>query len=199
MPSRTRLETAAADVIRILKGISECSNARIAIIGGLAVWRYIPTGRTTEDIVNIHNAPQGVKQRLLALPNSPFIQQAQFFYYKTPGGSHIQVDITPEWQSPYMPAAAVKPRDLPAGAIPWISETDLVVFKMKSCGLRPQPSKSRTDAADAGNLLEQLTVHASLNLTAAQRAIVEPCIEDVVANGTKTTAWWRARLGLPAS
>ena len=48
MPSRTQLETAAAGVIRILKGIGEYSNARIAIIGGLALWRYIPTGRTTE-------------------------------------------------------------------------------------------------------------------------------------------------------
>ncbi|KAL9123826.1 MAG: hypothetical protein Q9217_006783 [Psora testacea] len=202
MPTRTQLETAAADVIRILRGISEYSNARIAIIGGLALWRYIPTGRTTEDvdfIVNIANAPQAVKQRLLALPNSPFIQQAQFFYHKTPGGSHIQIDITPEWQSPYMPAAAVKLRDLPAGAIPWISETDLVVFKMNSCGLRAQTSKKRTDAADARALLEKLTVHASLNLTSAQRAIVEPCIKDVVAHGTKTKAWWRERLGLSAS
>ncbi len=31
-----------------LKGISEYSNARIAVIGGLALWKYIPTGRTTE-------------------------------------------------------------------------------------------------------------------------------------------------------
>lgn len=48
MVSLDELETAAADVIRILKGISEYSNARVAIIGGLALWRYIPTGRTTE-------------------------------------------------------------------------------------------------------------------------------------------------------
>ncbi|MCJ1401157.1 hypothetical protein MMC11_004369 [Xylographa trunciseda] len=176
MPTQTQLETAAADVIRILKGISEYSNARIAIIGGLALWKYIPAGRTTEDvnfIVNIGNAPQGVKETLLALPNSPF--------------------------SPYMPAAAAELRDLPAGAIPYISATDLVVFKMNSCGLRAQTSKKRTDAADAQVLLERLTVHASLNLTDAQRAIVEPCIKDVVAHGTKTKGWWRERLGLPAS
>lgn len=98
-----------------------------------------------------------------------------------------------------MPAAAVKLRDLPAGAIPWISATDLVVFKINSCGLRAQTSKKRTDAADAQALLEKLTVHGSLNLTAAQRAIVELCIQDVVAHGTKSKAWWRQRLGLPAS
>ncbi len=88
-----------------------------------------------------------------------------------------------------MPAAAAKLSDLPAGAIPYISATDLVVFKMKSCGLRAQISKKRTDAADAQALLEGLTVHASLNLTDAQRVIVEPCIKDVVAHGTKTKAW----------
>ena len=48
MPTRSQLETAAADVIGILKGISEYSDARIAIIGGLALWKYIPRGRTTE-------------------------------------------------------------------------------------------------------------------------------------------------------
>jgi len=98
-----------------------------------------------------------------------------------------------------MPAAAVKLRDLPAGAIPWISATDLVVFKMNSCGLRAQPSKRRTDATDAQTLLEKLTVHGPLSLTASQRAIVEPCIKDVVAHGSKTETWWRQRLGLPAS
>jgi hypothetical protein len=45
MPSRPQLETVAADVIRILKGMPEYSDARIAIIGGLALWKYIPTGR----------------------------------------------------------------------------------------------------------------------------------------------------------
>ena len=53
MPIRAQLEAAAADVIRILKGISEYSNARIAIIGGLALWKYIPVGRTT-DVSNPH-------------------------------------------------------------------------------------------------------------------------------------------------
>ncbi|KIX02795.1 uncharacterized protein Z518_08737 [Rhinocladiella mackenziei CBS 650.93] len=202
MPTRMQLETAAADVIGILKDVSEYSDARVAVIGGLALWKYIPNGRTTEDIdfiVNIGNAPQRVKQRLLALPNSPFVQQAQFFYYKTPSGPHIQIDITPQWQSPYMPATAAKLRDLTAGAIPYISATDLVVFKMNSCGLRPQTSKKRTDAADAQALLEKLTVQASLKLTNAQKAIVEPSVDDVVAHGTKTMMWWREHLGLPTS
>ncbi|PHH58675.1 hypothetical protein CDD81_4883 [Ophiocordyceps australis] len=57
-----------------------------------------PTHRkTTEDvdfIINIDEAPDGVKRRLLALSDSPFIQRAQMFYYKCPAGGWIQVDFT---------------------------------------------------------------------------------------------------------
>jgi len=98
-----------------------------------------------------------------------------------------------------MPPAAMKLRDLPAGVISCISATDLVVFKMNSCGLWAQTPKKRTDATNAQVLLERLTVHTSLNLIDAQRVIVEPCIRDVVAHGTKNEAWWRERLNLPTS
>lgn len=48
MPSLQELEGAAADVISILKGVDEFKEASIAVIGGLALWKYIPSGRTTE-------------------------------------------------------------------------------------------------------------------------------------------------------
>lgn len=47
MPSFTELEAAASAVIRILKTIPEFSSSRIAIIGGLGLWRYIRNYRTT--------------------------------------------------------------------------------------------------------------------------------------------------------
>lgn len=101
MPSLQELERAAIDVLRILKGINEFKDASIAVIGGLALWKYIPSGRTTEDVdfmINVHSAPDGVKQKLLKLPESRFVQHAQFFYYKSPSGQHIQIDIVPSWQ-----------------------------------------------------------------------------------------------------
>ena len=98
-----------------------------------------------------------------------------------------------------MPAAAAKLRDLPAGATPYISAIDLVVFKINSCGLRAQMSKKRTDAADAQALLDRLSGQAPLSLTNAQKAAVEQGINDVVTHGTKTKEWWREKLGLPAS
>lgn len=119
MSSRQELEAAAADVIKILKGIDEFKEASIAVIGGLALWKYIPYGRTTEVcaaqlesipekadhgyqdvdfIINCANAPDGVKQKLLRLPDSPFVQYAELFYYKNPRGQQIQIDITPHSQ-----------------------------------------------------------------------------------------------------
>ncbi|KAJ9158524.1 hypothetical protein NKR19_g3245 [Coniochaeta hoffmannii] len=102
MDARVRLERAAADVIVILKGIAEYSEASIAVIGGLALWKYIQGGRGTQDvdfIISIDSAPHSVKNKLLALPNSPFIQQAQYFLYEDREGNYVQIDITPAWQS----------------------------------------------------------------------------------------------------
>lgn len=61
-------------------------------------------------IINTDSAPEGVKKRLLNLPNSPFIQQAQFFFYKNHNGSYIQVDITPGRQ--VRPYTSILPRIL---------------------------------------------------------------------------------------
>jgi len=50
MPSLAELNSAASEVIIILKGIPEYANARVAVIGGLALWNYLQNGRTTEVI-----------------------------------------------------------------------------------------------------------------------------------------------------
>lgn len=48
MPDLLALQQAAADVIQILKRIEVYSNAKVAVIGGLALWTYLPEGRSTE-------------------------------------------------------------------------------------------------------------------------------------------------------
>ncbi|KAG0159428.1 hypothetical protein PDIDSM_6950 [Penicillium digitatum] len=109
-PSFAELEAAAGAVIGILKTMPEFSNSRIAVIGGLGLWNYLRRYRTTEDVdflITVQGAPKAVKDRLLAMPSSPFQQQAQLFFYKGVGGKLIQIDITPDWQSPYIPSAAV--------------------------------------------------------------------------------------------
>ncbi len=95
-----------------------------------------------------------------------------------------------------MPADAQKLKYIPHCTVPYISPTDLIVFKINSCGLRAQASKKRTHAADAQALLELETRRHALSLTVTQREIVEPCIADVVKHGNMSEEWWRERLGL---
>ena len=46
--TRDALEQAAIDVIGLLKSIRQYSDAKVAIIGGLALWNYIRQGRSTQ-------------------------------------------------------------------------------------------------------------------------------------------------------
>jgi hypothetical protein len=49
-PSLSELESAARDVISLMKTIPELADREIAVIGGMALWKYLPRGRTTEVI-----------------------------------------------------------------------------------------------------------------------------------------------------
>ncbi|KAG9231711.1 hypothetical protein BJ875DRAFT_506491 [Amylocarpus encephaloides] len=157
---RQQLEIAASDVIQILKGIPEFAACKVAVIGGLALWNYMPAHRATEDvdfIINIDSAPASVKSGLLALPNSRFIERAQFFYYIAQSGN-IQIDMTPQGQSPYFPAAARALNTIASGTIPYISATDLI---------------KRLDVSDAEELLMQEIASGSLRLTPQQIVFVK--------------------------
>lgn len=98
-----------------------------------------------------------------------------------------------------MPAAARAIKDIPMGLIPYISPTDLIVFKMNCCGLRAKPAKKVIDAGDAETLIQGQTSNSPLSLTGAQKDVVEPCIADMVQYGSQSEEWWRHRLGMPAS
>lgn len=56
LPSLAELNRAASDVITILKGIPDYSNAKVAVIGGLALWNYVRDGRTTEVIHYVYRS-----------------------------------------------------------------------------------------------------------------------------------------------
>lgn len=53
LPSLSRLEAAAHDVIHIMKRIPEFADQKIAVIGGMAIWKYLPNGRSTEVLITI--------------------------------------------------------------------------------------------------------------------------------------------------
>ncbi|CEL01170.1 hypothetical protein ASPCAL00759 [Aspergillus calidoustus] len=198
-PSFAELEAAASSVIGILQTMPEFSNAKIAVIGGLGLWKYLRGYRTTEDVdflITVQGAPSVVKDKLLAMPSGPFHQQAQLFFYKSPNGKHIQIDITPDWQSPYLPSAAVSISTVRPGSLPYISEIDLLVFKINSCGLRPTPAKKLRDATDARSLADDLSSRGPIVLSSTQKRAVLQGLDDVVRLSGKDLTWWKTKLAL---
>jgi len=159
----------------------------------------MPSGRTTEDvdlIINVSNAPAGVKDKLLSLYSAKFEQRAQFFYYKAPTGKLIQIDICAAWQSPYLPSACKVVNEIANGVVPYISATDLIAFKISSCGLRAEVPKGRRDANDAEALLRQESRSRPLVLTPEQKSAVEAGLPDVMKYSNSEEKWWKKSLGL---
>ncbi|KAJ5776728.1 uncharacterized protein N7511_001739 [Penicillium nucicola] len=191
--SFAELEAAAGAVIVILKTIPEFSKLPNRL------WRYIRNYRTTEDVdflITVQSAPKAVKDKLLALPSSPFQQTAQLFYYKGSNGKLIQIDITPDWQSPYVPSGAIPISTVRSNALPYISELDLLIFKINSCGLRPTPGKKLRDATDASELLEDLSTKGPIVLSVSQKNVILQCLDDVARMSGRDKAWWIAKLAL---
>ncbi|RMZ73736.1 hypothetical protein GMOD_00009504 [Pyrenophora seminiperda CCB06] len=194
----SELERASLVVLDIFKTIPELQTAKVAIIGGMALWKYLPDYRTTQDVdfcITATGAPSSVKTKLLALPNTPFKQLADLFVYDD-GKQLIQIDIVNTMQLPYLPSAAAAVNTIPTGFIPYVSEIDLIVYKIFACGLRPTAAKKQRDANDAYFLLEQQ--QGSLRLSSQQKECIAPALQDVITNGSNKTdqAWWKAKLGL---
>ncbi|PMB65175.1 hypothetical protein BM221_008531 [Beauveria bassiana] len=189
-PAFNELETAAQAVIAALKTMSEFSRAKILVIGGLGLWKYLRQYRTTEDVdflITVQGAPKTVKDKLLAMPSSPFQQRAQDFVFKAPNGKQIQIDMTPDWQ-----VIITFHRFLP-----YISELDLLVFKINCCGLRSTAVKKIRDAKDARILLEDIRSQGSISLSPLQKNAVLAGLEDVVKlTRGGDMAWWKSQLGL---
>ncbi|KAI1081202.1 hypothetical protein F5B20DRAFT_579580 [Whalleya microplaca] len=199
-PSFDELECAACDVIQIVKQTQELKHCRLSVIGGLALQHYLPKYRPTDNInfiTNISTSPSLIKKRLLEKPNSPFFQRSQVLFYKGEDGTELQVDISPEWLSPYLPESATNVRDIPQGKIPYISLTDLIVFKLDSAGLRSSPVKKERDARDAAALVEHY--RGSISLSPKQEEVAEEALCDVAKVGTKEKHWWERHLRLGSS
>jgi hypothetical protein len=127
------------------------------------------------------------------------VQKAEVLYYTNDSGREIQINITPEWLSPYLPGSAQLLGDIPAGAIPYISIEDLIVFKIDSCGHQTTEVKKERDALDAIALLELASTRGPLFLQDHQERLVEESMSDVILHTARDKSWWEGRLGLPES
>ncbi|KAE8406745.1 hypothetical protein BDV37DRAFT_52499 [Aspergillus pseudonomiae] len=181
-PSFAELEAAASSVIDILKTMSEFSNVKIAVIGGLGLWKYLRGYRTTE----FKERQKQLKINYLPCPPVLSNSRRSFFFYRSSNGKHIQVDITPDWQSPYILSAAGPISAVRPGSLPYISETDLLIFKINSCGLRSTPAKKLRDATDARSLADDLSSKGPIVLSSTQKSAVLQGLDDVVRLSGKT-------------
>ncbi|EAS30187.1 uncharacterized protein CIMG_08933 [Coccidioides immitis RS] len=199
LPTLKELEETARAAIDALKQYPEFGSAKLAIIGGTALWKYIPSGRTTKDVdflITVSGAPQAVKTKLLQMPNSRFAEYAQLFVYKHPSGKNIQIDFTPEWQSAYVPEAAKPISTINSAVLPYISAVDLLALKINTCGMRPTVGKKTQDALDAMAIAENILAQGPIVLTNVQKEAARVGIQDVVTWSKRPSTWWNQHLQL---
>ncbi|KAF3058444.1 putative sugar transporter protein [Daldinia childiae] len=94
------------------------------------------------------------------------------------------------------PRLSCKSTNISRDEVPYISLTDLIVFKLDSSGLRSNPIKKERDAQDAAALVDFATHKSSLHLSEKQEQVVEEALCDVAKCGTKEKGWWERRMGL---
>ncbi|RJE26815.1 hypothetical protein PHISCL_00840 [Aspergillus sclerotialis] len=202
---------------------AKLEQAAVAIIGGLAVKRYLRTLRETEDVdflvafdedVEIGKSgpmgqlPLGIanifKGKLCERSRDDFEVIGQAFYVKIDtinGRESVQIDFTTFQTSPYIPNAATPIREIDLEAeLPYISLQDLVIFKIFSCGLRASDAKRYRDDHDAEHLIRELDSQGQIVLSDRQKEVVEgmDVLDDVVkALGQRLPKyWWEVKLNL---
>lgn len=110
------LEDTAAAVIAAMKTVPEFAEAKIAMIGGMALWKYLEDYRVTKvcrfkakqlymrllliDLVlgcRLHDycgrGPKSRQREASKLSNTPFVQLGDRFFYKAASGLNIQIDM----------------------------------------------------------------------------------------------------------
>lgn len=99
-------------------------------------------------------------------------------------------------KSPYLPSAAVPISSVRAGSLPYISEVDLLVFKINSCGLRPTPAKKLRDATDARSIADDLSSKGPIVLSSIQKGAVSEGLDDVAQFSGVDKTWWKTKLAI---
>ncbi|KAI1421101.1 hypothetical protein F5Y12DRAFT_787725 [Xylaria sp. FL1777] len=162
------LEDAVCNVIQIIKQIPELVDTRLTVVGGLALWHYLPTHRPANSIDFVTNLPtlDFLRQKLLEHPNSPFTQNKQVLLYHSPAGRDIRIKMSSQWLYPHLPDPEHVVYGIPYGQVPYISLEDLVAFKINSSYSKAStPVQRRQDADDAAALVD----HELARQTLAQR------------------------------
>ncbi|KAI0862812.1 hypothetical protein F4860DRAFT_98199 [Xylaria cubensis] len=196
-PSIADLEQAALSVIHLMQGVAGLANIRIALIGDLAVKKYLEQPGSCESIefITTSASPSQVKKTLLSHGKGIIAEKAQAIFYRHPTGWVVEIKITPEWLCPYLPSSAQPVADIKK--LPYISLADLFVFKADACGLHESTAGRQRQVRDAGALLELASEHFPLKLEEDKLQKVEEALDTLVDYSPPEydRRWWERRLG----
>ncbi|KAI1809042.1 hypothetical protein GGS20DRAFT_591157 [Poronia punctata] len=196
-PTITDLEQAALAVIQVMKGAPGLANIRLALIGDLAVKKYLtqPGPCASIEFITKSASPSLVKKTLLSYGTRCFVEKSQALFYRHPAGWVVEIKITPEWLCPFLPSSAQVVVDIQT--LPYVSLADLFVFKADACGLHESNGSKQREARDASALLELASEHFPLHLDDDKLQKVEQALDTLVEYSPPDhdRRWWERRLG----
>ncbi|KAM0340727.1 hypothetical protein ACHAPU_010317 [Fusarium lateritium] len=205
MPQRlsfAQLEQAALHIIRLIADIPGLENTRLAIIGDLAVTKYLSSQdrriTSIDFVISKSSSPGRVKKEIVGHPITPLVEKSGVVLYRHTSGWEIEVKLIPDWLSPYLPDTAKRVRDVTGEAtLPYTSLADMIIFKMDACGLHENDSSKRLDACDAAALLDLASEHGALKLDEDKTERAEEALADMVEfSGVHDKGWWQRCLGM---
>ncbi|KAI1744606.1 hypothetical protein F4680DRAFT_231454 [Xylaria scruposa] len=194
-PSLADLEHAALSVIHLIQGVAGLADIEIALIGDLAVMKYLEQSDSCKSIEFITTSASAshVKKTLLIHGKGVITEEAEAIFYRHPSGWKVEIKITPGWLCPYLTTQLV------AGIkkLPYVSLADLFVFKADTCGLHDTTAERRRQARDASALLELASEHFPLKLEEDKLQKVEQALDTLVDYSPPEydRRWWERRLG----
>ncbi|KAL6917418.1 hypothetical protein ACHAPO_010139 [Fusarium lateritium] len=199
--SFAQLEQAALHIIRLIADIPGLENTRLAIVGDLAVNKYLSQQAKVTSIdlvISKSSSPGRVKKDIVGHPITPLVEKSGVVLYRHTTGWEIEVKLIPDWLSPYLPEAAKRVRDVKGeSTLPYTSLEDIIIFKMDACGLHENDNSKRRDACDAAALLDLASEHGALVLDEDKTERAEEALADMVEfSDEKDKGWWQRCLGM---
>ncbi|KAK7422845.1 hypothetical protein QQX98_001412 [Neonectria punicea] len=200
--SFVQLEQAALHVLHLIRNTRGLENTRLAVMGDLAVCKYLPQhGRVAsiDLVISRCSSPGRVREGIVGHPMSPLVEKSGAVLYRHTSGWEMEVKLIPDWLCPYLPAAA-RPIREDTETLPYVSLEDLFVFKVDACGLHERDASKQREASDAAALLDLASKHTPLKLEEDKLDRVSQSLADIVEFSAPELdkSWWQRRLGMLA-
>ncbi|KAH7304046.1 hypothetical protein B0I35DRAFT_363856 [Stachybotrys elegans] len=199
-PTVSQMEQAALHVLRLIRDTPGLENTKLAVIGDLAVCKYLPkydAVASIDFVISKSSSPGRVRKDIVGHPMSPLVDKSGDVYYRHASGWEVEVKLIPDWVCPFLPAAARAVRH-DVTTIPYISLQDLIVFKVDACGLRESTASKRREACEAAALLALASEHSPCVMEASKLEKIQQDLSDIVefCSPEHNKSWWQMSLGM---